>query len=752
MKNIISLFCAIVFVSTLQAQKKYNISFDKNDFIFIESNVGYSILYGNNDYFLLEDTTLPALPYKSVNILIPNNTDINNISVTKTEINVLEKARIVNNPTVMPVSNLQKQTTSKVDYTEDKYPTENVQFQRKNIMQGFTFVSFIVCPFIYNVKEEKLIMITNFEISFNVTNETSTKSESVITKRYDMEDVITNLVINSSEISTLYATELKSTTIKSTSSDVEYLIITSEGLVNDFVPLKAWKIQKGIKTEIISTNDIYSNYTGTTNQLKIKYCLLDYYNNRNLKWVLLGGDNTIVPVQECYGRVGSSWIDETIPCDLFYACFDNTFNWDYNGNGIIGETTDDIDMSPEIYIARAPIRTSEHVKAFINKTLEYEKNPISSNYVNTLLLTGTKLWNTWDGESDAHQRSERMYSTYISPDWNGIKTKFYDTGTDFPGNASYDLNSTNLQTQLNTGFHFVHMATHGGQITWGMETGISYNSTNAANLSNQKKAIITTIACNTNAFDNAKYTSDPCLSEAFLRNPNGGCVLYIGSSRYGWGYSNLSTNLGPSFQYNAQFFSNLFKGEPSLQSYKFGAINTISKSHFIASSSNYGAHRWLQFSLNAIGDPTLSIFTDNPSEFSNASVTQTGTTVTVNTGGVSGCTIALTSMDFGTTYFDVKEGSSAIFSSVNFPYYVTITKHNYKPFQYPTDVYIQNYTFNSDAYIDGRNIYVGNNVIPSSTQGDVIIKNGVNVIFEAVQNMNFDSGFEAELGSTFEVR
>ena len=35
---------------------------------------------------------------------------------------------------------------------------------------------------------------------------------------------------------------------------------------------------------------------------------------------------------------------------------------------------------------------------------------------------------------------------------------------------------------------------------------------------------------------------------------------------------------------------------------------------------------------------------------------------------------------------------------------------------------------------------------------NVIIKNGVNVIFEAKQNIKFDNGFKTELGGTFQVR
>ena len=562
-----------------------------------------------------------------------------------------------------------------------------------------------------------------------------------------MKDFIKGFVINPEEINTLYPQQHTSTT-RGTTNDIEYLIITSEDLKESFLPLKAWKIKKGVKTEILSTNYIYSNYTGSTNQIKIKKCLQDYYENKNLKWALLGGDNTIVPVQMCYIQNGST--TNNTPCDLFFACFDNAYDWDANGNGIAGETGDNVDMSPEIYISRLPIRNSEQAISFVNKLLKYETNPATSNYVKKILLTGTQLFMTWNGQSDAHQRSEVMYNQNILPFWNGTKYRFYDTGTDFTGDAAYDLNSSNLHAQISKGYHFLHMATHGLTTSWSMETGFSYVSTDASVLQNENASIIVTTACHTNGFD---QTTDPCLSEAFIRNPKGACVAYWGGSRQGWGTVGETLLLSGSFQYDAMFYNMLFNGLPSSDSYKFAAVTSAAKQQFIASSSSYSSMRWVQFSMNAIGDPEMPIYTENPLSFSNSTVSQSGTTVTVNTGGIVSCTIALTSMDFGTTYFEVKKNvSNTSFTNVNCPYYVTITKHNYIPYQYPEDVYIQNFTFNNDAYVTGRNIYVGNNVQPSLPQGDVIIKNGVNVIFDAKQDVNFDSGFETELGGTFEVR
>lgn len=69
---------------------------------------------------------------------------------------------------------------------------------------------------------------------------------------------------------------------------------------------------------------------------------------------------------------------------------------------------------------------------------------------------------------------------------------------------------------------------------------------------------------------------------------------------------------------------------------------------------------------------------------------------------------------------------------------------------YSQDVYIQNETINSNRYIGGKNIYVGNHVTTSKSYGDVLISNGANVIFDC-KEITFDAGFECAIGSTYEV-
>ena len=69
---------------------------------------------------------------------------------------------------------------------------------------------------------------------------------------------------------------------------IDYLLITNGDLSAGFEPLLEWKTRKGLKTAMITVDEISENYEGASIQLKIKQCLFDYYTNHGLKWVLLG--------------------------------------------------------------------------------------------------------------------------------------------------------------------------------------------------------------------------------------------------------------------------------------------------------------------------------------------------------------------------------------------------------------------------------------------------------------------------------
>jgi hypothetical protein len=257
--------------------------------------------------------------------------------------------------------------------------------------------------------------------------------------------------------------------------------------------------------------------------------------------------------------------------------------------------------------------------------------------------------------------------------------------------------------------------------------------------------IFYSISCETMPFDNLgsgnNIVNSLNMGEGFTILSKAGSVAYLGNTRNSY----LQEAIEMLFYFSEEIDDGNFNLGIAEANSRFSLGSQHSQSHNIF-------FKGMAYGHNLLGCPEMKMWTDIPAKFTTATVSQSGTTVTVNTGSISGCKIALTSMDYGESYFEVAENvSSHTFTGVNVPYYVTITKHNYIPYQYPQDVYIQNETITNDSYITGRNIYVGNNVTNTKPQGDVKITNNARVIFDAEANVIFDKGFQCELGSTFEV-
>ena len=621
MKKVGFIAVVFLFIFTVFAQvsKKINISFEqkfnlkKVNSLYQGQQVQAISFTGKEIVSYSEETGEPNIPWISVNVSVPNGAVLLDANFIKNK-SILHKNILIEAvQRIIPVS-----YAGEVDYVDPNYtsldqniyPSENVKFTEVSKLSCYTIFNFLVSPFDYNIEEKSLEEIQDITIEFTYK---IGKNISNVRKWDDGDfyEVVKNIVVNNEEVPFPVSRV-------GTKEDVQHLIITDRGLIDDFQALSDHRIANGLSSEVISTSTINSNYLGATQQIKIKNCIKDYYENKGLKWVVIGGDDSVVPDQNVYGAVnGTDYEDYTIPADLFYACFDNQFDWNATNDDKVGNVDDDVDMSPEVFIGRIPVRTSDQTTAYITKLIDYEENP-PVEIADKFLMTGCELWGYVDSVSDGEAKSEAMWNNYIADNWKGTKYRLYDTNTDFSGGASYDLTAFNLGDQINDGYGFVHMATHGNQTIWGMEVGY-YSSNSALAQTNTKMGIVATIACITNAFDcdatatsancdGGPYMTDPSLSEGFIRNPDGGAVGYLGSSRYGWGNGATATH-GTSFQYNDQFFYRLFteEGQTSETSNRFGAVAALAKMDYLNSAAYNGAYRWIMYSLNVTGDPALKI-------------------------------------------------------------------------------------------------------------------------------------------------
>lgn len=731
------MFCLLSLFANADNIKIIDISFDEKDFKITRNEHGlleisstkYPISYG-------DDVTEPGLPLVGIKMAIPNGSVFQGLSMTGSKQILQTNVLVAANPMVFPTNVTPPPSSFAIPNYENKvYPSTTVKYVSTNTMDGYTMACFLISPFEYDATKGELRFYKQISMQINLANG---KSASFISSPFigkNAKQWIRQLVINPEDVEdpTLSEASPKMMTSLSPTSPVDYLIITSTSLLSSFDELVAWKRTKGIRTEVISIDSIDHIYRDSTNwtiQLKIKKCLQDYKEHRGLKYVLLGGDNTIVPVQYCYAKTNTSSVGTlsitNMPSDLYFACFGGSFDWDGDHDGILGEVTDGIDFAPDIYVSRLPIRTQKHVTDYLSKLICYEKDPLSKLWHDNILMAGTKMKKMFDGNhSDAEVKADNLYNNYILPYWSGNRVKFFDTYTDFPGGLNYNLTASNLQTQLQKGYTFMEMGTHGIEHRWDMEDSSSYDSTYASHLLNEGFTIINTVACLTNAFDSSCVNiPDPCLSEAFIRNPNSGVVAYLGCSREGMAVL-TNSSLTMSYFYEAEFYKSLFKNSKRFRNY--AEIVAIAKMQNISNCLEDNGDRWVQLGLNPVGDPEMPVYTQTPIEFDNCIISYMDSCIAVNTGTDS-CTICVISTaDNGASYYDIRNYvGSAVFPNIDGEVSVCITKHNHVPkiFIVGSVVNIQNENIlDSKTYV-ADSVNIGKHVTDSKPIGNVVLEGG----------------------------
>lgn len=429
-------------------------------------------------------------------------------------------------------------------------------------------------------------------------------------------------------------------------AQTDYLIITSSALTGAFQQLAQYRsVNDGFSVKLLAVEQITNTFAGEDAPAKIRACIRHYVDTEALQYVVLGGDDTIVPVRKCSVAIRTS-ISTTMPTDLYYSGLDGTWD-DWNMNGIYGEADvgghndhDEGDLIPDVVVGRLPVRTAAEAQAYITKLIACERGAWADTTAARALLGGVMLWDTYSGAdrpgdalndglapftshapvSDAEMWQRRLYRDGIQRFWQPtVFALFCDTLTSWDDGTAgaYALSRANFSTCWNAGWNCVSFGTHGSAASWALE-GDSFSPADALALTNTAR-IVYTVACDSAAFDGSY---DPCLSEAFLRNANGGVLAYIGCSRYGWGGpddppASPYSDGGTSSAYEYEFWRQVHARRPARLGDAF-ALHKAAKAP--ACGANY-AYRWVQFGLNLQGDPALRLRWDSGAYAATAVVT-----------------------------------------------------------------------------------------------------------------------------------
>lgn len=583
----------------------------------------------------------------------------------------------------------------KVYDTEEPFPDKSVKLVHDGYFDGNNhIVTIAVYPLQYVPKLNKLIFYSDIIIKLEM--EATTFSNLNIRNRkastqifYDT--VLKNMVDNTKDID---AYQVKPTTLGKVNGTetiifYEYVIVTSNALKNSFNKFIEWKKRKGIDIGVVTTEEIYANYTGDLisgiydNAGKVRQYLSDAYQEGAV-WALLAGDSSVVPIRYGCGW-DNSWTvwatdDYKIPTDIYFADF--TGDWDVDGadpDGIVryGEQYgDDPDYNPEIFVGRLLCSSNQDVLNWTEKLILYEQNPGKGN---TAYLTRAFMF-----ESDQMQNGNEAESvanvlpSFITEIWRELPS--YDSPSPtFPTGVEVinKMNTTRYglwswfghgePVRVNTKTYKVNEGSPRNQLSPLdiMPTDVSETGNGLDNLNNKDfPAIVYTISCEITPFDdynphNWWNDTDRNLGEGFtVINDVGGPAL-LGNTRYGW--------VGSSSALYREF-ANLIEG----------GITNLGVSELI-SKNNYNNH-YLRYSHNLTGCPETQIWINTPNQFTNATVTDGGSYLTVN-AGVAGSDINIRSLDNGASYnLTAHNVSSYSFNTSIRPLIVTITKSQYLPY------------------------------------------------------------------------
>lgn len=384
--------------------------------------------------------------------------------------------------------------------------------------------------------------------------------------------------------------------IRTSSSDnsCTYLIITSNALAPSFTPLLAEKRATGISAALLTTDEIYENCQGTDAPEKIRACITDNYNNHGTKYVLLGGDASVVPTRMIPAKVtqDSETTCADIPCDLYYACLDGS--WDSDHDGIFGETTDgenggEIDLAAEVYVGRIPVSTSAEIEYFLtkNSAAPSRSMPESALFIGEYL---GQYGNTLAYGGRALDEIERLFA--------GFDINWLDDRPKKPASPP----SWTQQMAIDTLNAAPNVVVHSGHGVASKTMGLTASSVHM--LTNPQPFLIASSACHIGSFDK----TEECFAKAMLTSRHAAFAAQM-NTRQGWFIA------GYEHAYSCEF-ADAFLYSALLERMPLGEAHFKSKEEFLSSvesnDDSAPVYRWCYLENTLFGDPLAKLSLPDP--------------------------------------------------------------------------------------------------------------------------------------------
>jgi hypothetical protein len=560
------------------------------------------------DYFTLqfEDTQLtgypgePALPYASVKLMLPPGEKAVSIELSGLgQVALPGSYKIYPYQPSRPLSEtepFQFLLNEGIYNTKEAYPEKLAGELVTSYMNGYAFALSSFTPVRYNPSTGSISYFSEVKVTI-VTEPAAVSSQTLqnLSSSKFIQERAKRFVQNP-EILKYYPNKEKS------SDDYQLLIITPSQFENNFQGLMDIYLDRGIISQLVTKETINSTGSGQDLQDKIRNFIIQEYQDHNVEFVLLGGDVEHIPYRGfyCYVQSGSGYEDNNIPADLYYSSLDG--NWNTDNDNSWGEPGED-DLLPDIAVGRFSFSNVSELTNMINKTISYQNDPVLGEFTDAVmagewLYSSPETWGSDYLEMLIGYKNENGYETWgIPEDYNYFKL--------YEENQSWGAST--LMAEINAGRQYIHHVGHANSnyVAYMSNSDITNNNFSGANGVDHNYTIFHSHGCICGAFDD-----NDCIMEK-MHSIENFAVAVIGNSRYGW--FNEGQTEGPAAHLHREMVDAMYHEKMNFIGSAF-VESKIQTAPWVTAPGQWeeGALRWNFYDINIFGDPTLSLWTDEP--------------------------------------------------------------------------------------------------------------------------------------------
>ncbi|MBD3285489.1 hypothetical protein GF359_03565, partial [candidate division WOR-3 bacterium] len=479
----------------------------------------------------------PMLPVFSRSVAIPPTAGVK-VKVEYKEEIVLKDYNVY--PAQPPLMDNQEKKEFQIEdefYEQDTiYPVEYYYVGTPGIMRDVRLVGFAIKPFRYNPKTKELTVATDITVRLDYSGYDGRNAleGKRLKSSHNWKRMCRAKILNYDD---LYGNGRIGTMIEpplSAQDPPHYLIICAEEFMNrsSLSEFKYWKKKQGFNVYVRSLRDIVDGMPDAyddVNDVKryIKAVCLTYPETEN---VLLIGDAPDYGSPPNYDFVKCS-DDSHIPT-FAYPEDNPNYSSDYWYSLLTGDW-EDPDPYPDICLGRWCVSSNEDLEAYVEKTLDYERDVNSNWDCEDILLVAHKEEWMW--------YQYRLCKEYIQ--WENC----YGMADTLYGKHDWATNAL-ISDAISSdgGLGLINYRGHGSETSWYRwnTRDQCYTATDVHNLdqtSFQGYPVVYNIAC-----DNGIICWDSeCMVEAWTRDENGGAVGALAASTGTWteGNNHLDSTL-----------------------------------------------------------------------------------------------------------------------------------------------------------------------------------------------------------------